>query len=298
MTPFQPEPPEPRDTPEPPRTREDTPEQPRTREDPPKPLEPPASLEPPEPSDTPPPPPPPPSPPAPYGLPAPPPGAPLPPDRLRVILGSAIMRQVAHGWRIESQFDNHAVMATGGQVNHPAHLLATILTCGAWLPIWVILGVTGAEKRVSITVTPQGVVLFDGRPLPVLPQPSGPRRGPVVRPWSGNANAQAVAAATMRRDLRKAAREQAAQDLVLARELRIGRPDLPREYDDGGLIDVNHVPPHVLTALSGVTPAIAERIAATRDHAGAFSSAEELVTTVDLHPDLLPEIKEYGIFLP
>jgi DNA uptake protein ComE-like DNA-binding protein len=131
-----------------------------------------------------------------------------------------------------------------------------------------------------------------------MPPPAAPRRGPVVRPWYGNTNAQAVAAATMRRDLRKAAREQADQDLVLARELRIGRPDLPREYDDGGLIDVNHVPPNVLTALSGVTPAIAEHIAATRDQVGSFSSAEELVATADLHPDLLPEIKEYGIFLP
>ena len=191
---------------------------------------------------------------------------------------------------------DHEVLATGGQVNHPFHLLATIVTCGMWLPIWVVLGVTGAEKRVSITVTPEGVVLFDGRPLAAPPPPV--RRGPVVRPWPGNANAQAVAAATMRRDLRKAARKQAGQDLVLARELRIGRPDLPREYDDGGLIDVNHVPPHVLTALSGITPEMAERIADIRDDVGPFSSAEELVVTVDLHPDLLPEIKEYAIFLP
>ena len=102
----------------------------------------------------------------------------------------------------------------------------------------------------------------------------------------------------MRRDLRRAAREQASQDLVLARELRIGRPDLPREYDDGGLIDVNHVPWRTLTVLSGVTPEIAEGIASLRERLGPFSSAEELVATADLHPDLLPEIKEYGIFLP
>jgi hypothetical protein len=231
--------------------------------------------------------------PAPDGL----PGAPLPPERLRVILGTAIMRQVALGWRIESQFADHAVMATGNEVNHPVHLLATILTCGAWVPIWVIMGVTGNERRVTITVDPNGVVLFDGRPALGPPPPGQPRRGPVVRPWRGNTNADAIAAATMRRDLRRAAREQAEQDLALARELRIGRPDLPREYDDGGLIDVNHVPPPALTLLSGVTTEIAERIVAMREHVGHFSSAEELVTTVDLHPDLTPEIKEYGIFL-
>jgi hypothetical protein len=40
----------------------------------------------------------------------------------------------------------------------------------------------------------------------------------------------------------------------MAWELRIGRPDLPRVYDDGGLIDVNHVPPQVLATLPGCRP--------------------------------------------
>jgi hypothetical protein len=206
------------------------------------------------------------------------------------------MRQVSLGWRIESQFADYAVMATGGDVNHAIHLLATLLTCGAWIPIWVIMGVTGGEKRVTLSVAPNGAVLFDGRPAqgPIGRTP----RGPVVRPWRGNTNAEAIAAATMRRNLRKAAREQADQDLALARDLRIGRPDLPREYDDGGLIDINHVPPPALTVLSGVTSEIAEHIVATREHVGPFTSAEELVVTVDLRPELLPEIKEYGIFLP
>jgi hypothetical protein len=33
---------------------------------------------------------------------------------------------------------------------------------------------------------------------------------------------------------------------VLARELRIGRPDVPRQFDDGGLVDLNHAPVPVL----------------------------------------------------
>jgi hypothetical protein len=168
-----------------------------------------------------------------------------------------------------------------------------VLTCGAWLPVWVILGLTGGEKRLAITVDPHGVVLFNGRPAGRAPTP---RRGKGRE--KDDANAQAIAAANMRRDLRRQAREQAAQDPALARELRIGRPDLPRQYDDGGLIDLNHAPGPVMTALSGVTPEIAERIVSMREHVGCFSSAEELVATVDLHPDLTLEIKEYGIFLP
>ncbi|MGI5223710.1 ComEA family DNA-binding protein [Actinoallomurus sp. CA-142502] len=224
------------------------------------------------------------------------PGSPLPPDRLRAILGNAIMRQVARGWRIESQVDSQAVMATGGDVNHAAHLLISVLTCGAWVPVWLIIGLVNSEKRVVITIDGNGVVLFNGRPAPmVAPPPGRPRRGPRPR---GDANAQAIAAANMRRELRRQAREHAAEDPALARELRIGRPDLPRQYDDGGLVDVNHVPARALTMLSGVTPEIAERIVSMREHVGGFSSAEELVATADLHPDLTPEIKEYGIFLP
>ncbi|MDN3352971.1 helix-hairpin-helix domain-containing protein [Actinomadura sp. DC4] len=222
-------------------------------------------------------------------------GRPLPPERLRAILGNAIMRQVSLGWRIESQVDNHAMMVSGGDVNHLAHLLATLLTCGIWLPVWVILGVTGSEQRLSLTVDQHGNVLFNGRPAGPVVQP---RRGPAIPPRRGNMNASAIAAATMRRDLRRQAREQAAEDPALARELRIGRPDLPRQYDDGGLIDFNHAPGPALTVLSGITREVAERIVSMREHVGSFSSAEELVTTVDLHPDLILEIKEYGIFLP
>jgi hypothetical protein len=226
------------------------------------------------------------------------PGPPLPPDRLRAILGNVIMRQVSLGWRIESQIDNQAVMATGGEVNHAVHLLLSLVTCGIWLPVWVIMGLTGGEKRVVITVDPHGVVLFDGRPAPMIAGPAGrARRRPVIGPRA-NTNAQAVAAATMRRELRRRARELVAADPGLARELRIGRLDLPRQYDDGGLIDVNHVPPPSLTALSGVTPEIAERIVSIRERVGPFSSAEELVITADLHPDLTAEIREYGIFPP
>src|SRR6266700_4115871 len=51
---------------------------------------------------------------------------------------------------------------------------------------------------------------------------------------------------------RSQARQIARANRVLARELRIGRPDLPREYDDGGLVDVNHVPGDILTSCLGL----------------------------------------------
>ncbi len=54
---------------------------------------------------------------------------------------------------------------------------------------------------------------------------------------------------------RQQARELADSNPALARELGIGRPDIPHEYDDGGLVDVNHVPGGVLASSLGLTAA-------------------------------------------
>jgi hypothetical protein len=66
------------------------------------------------------------------------------------------------------------------------------------------------------------------------------------------------------------------QEPALARDLRIGRPDLPRHYDDGGLVDVNNVPEHVLTTALGITRDEARRIVAERQRTGGFTSVDEI----------------------
>ena len=53
----------------------------------------------------------------------------------------------------------------------------------------------------------------------------------------------ALADANARLRLRRKAHRLFVTNSALADELRIGRPDLPRRFDDGGLIDVNHAPP-------------------------------------------------------
>ena len=52
--------------------------------------------------------------------------------------------------------------------------------------------------------------------------------------------------------------------------------DLPREYDDGGLVDVNQVPVGVFSSALGLTPIEARDVLAARDKLGRFVSAEEL----------------------
>ncbi|WP_433474771.1 ComEA family DNA-binding protein [Spirillospora sp. CA-142024] len=111
------------------------------------------------------------------------------------------------------------------------------------------------------------------------------------------ANEHAIEVAKYRRTLRDEARALAAEDPALARELRIGRPDVPRTYDDGGLVDVNHAPREILEALPGMTPEFADRIVRRREQTGGFLSAEEMAVDADIPPDVLPQLAEYTIFL-
>ncbi|MFC4051258.1 ComEA family DNA-binding protein [Actinomadura syzygii] len=100
-----------------------------------------------------------------------------------------------------------------------------------------------------------------------------------------------------RRLLRDKARALAESDPGLARELRIGRPDLPRQYNDGGLVDVNHAPPEALTLLPGVTPELAARIERVRAETGGFMSAEELSAVAGLPPSLTGDLADYAVFI-
>ena len=100
-----------------------------------------------------------------------------------------------------------------------------------------------------------------------------------------------------RRLLRDKARELAAADPGLAKELRIGRPDLPRQYNDGGLVDVNHAPAEALALLPGITPELAERIMRVRAEAGGFMSAEELSAVAGLPASLTGDVADYAVFI-
>ena len=54
---------------------------------------------------------------------------------------------IRQGWRIETETDELVVLVTGRRVNHILHLLLTLITVGIWVLVWIILVVTGGEKR-------------------------------------------------------------------------------------------------------------------------------------------------------
>ena len=108
----------------------------------------------------------------------------------------------------------------------------------------------------------------------------------------------AVVAVLQARQRREEARAITARDVSLAHELRIGRPDLPRQFDDGGLVDLNHVPAPVLVQLLGLSEADVAQVIEARDRIGGFSSAEEVIAYTELSPTLIDGLRERLLFLP
>ena len=106
----------------------------------------------------------------------------------------------------------------------------------------------------------------------------------------------ALDAARARMRGRQQARELAEGNPVLARELGIGRPDVPRDYDDGGLVDVNHVPAEVLRKSLGLTAAESEAVIKVRERLGRFSGPEELTAYTELPPDRVDALRDWMLF--
>jgi DNA uptake protein ComE-like DNA-binding protein len=119
--------------------------------------------------------------------------------------------------------------------------------------------------------------------------------GDAVRRIGGSED-PAVEAAETRIERRAAGRHLLASKPALAREVGVGRPDIPGA-DDYGLVDVNHCPAATLTRLPGVSTGLADRIVREREQAGGFSSAEDLGVLLDLPPAAVDEIRDTAIFL-
>ncbi|HEY0495485.1 MAG TPA: hypothetical protein VGD48_07040 [Kutzneria sp.] len=109
----------------------------------------------------------------------------------------------------------------------------------------------------------------------------------------------AVAAVLAARTRRQEARELATSDPLLARDLHIGRPDLPRTYDDGGLVDLNNAPAEVIARECELDPATADRIVSTRNRlGGAVSNVDELFVLAELPVTSWDRIRDRAVLLP
>jgi hypothetical protein len=82
----------------------------------------------------------------------------------------------------------------------------------------------------------------------------------------------------------------------MARELGIGRPDLHRGYDDGGLVDINAVSAESLSQLCGIAPNRAGEIVTARQaRGGTYFSIGKVLMDVALPPGEQEALQEHGI---
>jgi DNA uptake protein ComE-like DNA-binding protein len=238
----------------------------------------------------------------PQGLPGPPPGADDPPadlarggrvrDRLRQLAWASVPVW-SLGLLAFAPFLRLALARrrTRDWAVFAGYLAAVILEL-------VLLTVSGSSGGTDTFAGGVIIALMGGATVHTLvafrpghaPPPAGPPPSPAVS--SLRPNQQALADAEARIQRRAEARERARTNPALARELRIGRPDLPREYDDGGLVDVNHVPGEILASHLGLTPQETAAVVAARDQLGKFASPEELSVYAQLPPDRVDELRD------
>lgn len=108
-----------------------------------------------------------------------------------------------------------------------------------------------------------------------------------------------VAEAQRRRDRRIDARQIVDTDLALAVDLRIGRPDLDGDYDDGGLIDANHVPTEWLVSELGMLPSVAAEVDQLRRARDGFDSVDDMfMACPSLNPARIEILRDRLVFIP
>lgn len=145
---------------------------------------------------------------------------------------------------------------------------------GAALGGLIVLLIVAATVHASIEL----------RSLPQYPR--------LTRPVGVYPAVDPVTQARARIQQRVDARKLAETDPVLARELRIGRPDLPRQFDDGGLVDINNVPAQALMACLQFSEQEANAVIAARDRIGRFSSPEEVSVYAQLAPARVDGVRD------
>jgi len=179
---------------------------------------------------------------------------------------AAVKLQIRRGWLLPVAYGVASVIVfgVGGTASNTGDLGASLFTA-AWLALVLVATVHAFALRRRVFA-----------PTPVQP---------------------AMAAALEERKLRQQARAIVAGDPALARELRIGRPDLPRQFDDGGLIDVNHVPEKVLVEQLGIAPEEAARVVEARERLGGFSGADELYAFAEVPEATVDLLRERLLFL-
>ena len=77
-------------------------------------------------------------------------------EERKEILARQIQSAAATGARVETQSEFQAIVVRGKPVNHVLHAILTLFTIGLWAIAWIILALTGGEKREMLVVDEWG----------------------------------------------------------------------------------------------------------------------------------------------
>jgi hypothetical protein len=107
----------------------------------------------------------------------------------------------------------------------------------------------------------------------------------------------AIARELDRRGLREQYRELGASDPGMARRIGVGNPNVPRDFDDGGLVDVNLANAAVLSRYAGLTAEEAQRVVEARATLERFTSVEEVAVYGSLSDRSTASLAEVAVFI-
>ncbi len=80
------------------------------------------------------------------------------PEQRRAIFSQQMQQAAQRQLRVEWASDYQAVLIQGKPVNHVLHAILTIFTCLMWGIVWLVLALTGGEKRHQLIVDEFGIV--------------------------------------------------------------------------------------------------------------------------------------------
>ncbi|WP_210649194.1 helix-hairpin-helix domain-containing protein [Nocardioides sp. SYSU D00065] len=176
---------------------------------------------------------------------------------------------------------------------------------GTWLLGFMLVGTDESDSLLSDVGLALyfaawiGAVVYALVMGPRVPWPPKGSYVPVARPVPApyDPNSSAVASVQGARLKREEARAIASRDPAMARDLRIGRPDLPRQYDDGGLVDVNSAPVEVLRESLGLTADQAAKLVEARHQLSRFEHPEDLVNFAGLELSAFDSVRDRVIIM-
>ncbi|WP_138758559.1 helix-hairpin-helix domain-containing protein [Modestobacter altitudinis] len=164
----------------------------------------------------------------------------------------------------------------------------------------LLLGITppsGSPEAAESSLSAIGGFMFVAVTIAACVQLRGIRREVYETPPAVPVHADpAVARALAGRQRRDEARKMWGSDPALARELGVGRPDLRRGFDDGGLVDLNSAPAAVIAQVCGIEVQQAEAIVAARQtRGGTYFNLGELFVDVSLPPHVQQQLADRAI---